>query len=130
MILSIIIFCLLGALAYQDAKKYEVEDIVVMLLWLVTLFYGNVFLLVLSFILLWGTNTIIQKNRFGWGDILTLPCVFALIPYNFASLVALLSVVMFLIVHAIFKKNSKVPVMVFLFCFYCLYLIIQLLFLF
>lgn len=127
MYLSISLLILLGAIAYQDAKKMMVHDLLIIMLWFLAIFYGDTYLLVISFTFLWLFNTI-SENKMGWADILGLPplaSLFIYIPYTHL-IVALLSTLGVVILCYALTKKRVVPLYPFVFFFYFMTLIISL----
>lgn len=127
MYLTISLFILLGAIALQDLKKMMVHDLLIIMLWFLAIFYGDTYILVISFTFLWLINTI-SKIKMGWADILGLPplaSLFIFIPYNHI-IIALVSTLGVIMLCYTMNKKREVPLYPFVFYFYFITLLISL----
>lgn len=117
MLIELFILVVLSAMAYQDYTTRMVDDYLIIILWFLCLFHGNLFILVLSFCSLWLWNTI-TKVRMGWADILGIPPFIALINYNILHLYALLSTLGLLVAYYITQRNKEMNCALYPFAWY------------
>lgn len=123
MYLTISLIILLSAIAYQDYKKMEVHDLFIIMLWFLAIFYGELYVLTLSFTFLWLINTI-ATNKMGWADILGIPPFVSMI-YFYPQNTILISLILTLfVIIFVYKKIEKkyVPLFPYMLVFYLLLL--------